>query len=48
MPYVVEHTPWYVDKLTEEEAYYREHADKTWSHVLWDSPLNDKLKKDSE
>lgn len=48
MPYVVEHTPWYVDRLTEEEVYYREHVDNTWSHISWPSPLNDKLKKDSE
>jgi len=48
MPYVVSHIPWYVDKLTEEELYYREHADNTWSHISWPSPLNDKLKKDSE
>lgn len=43
-PYVVEHTPWYVDKLTDEEKYYREHADSTWSHISWPSPLNDHLK----
>jgi hypothetical protein len=48
MPYVVSHIPWYVDKLTEEEVYYREHADNTWSHISWPSPLNNKLKKDSE
>jgi hypothetical protein len=48
MPYVVEHTPWYVTELNEEERYYREHVDNVWSHVSWDSPINDKLKKDSE
>lgn len=41
MPYVVEHKPWYVEKpFSEEEQYYREHADRTWSHVTWPSPIN--------
>lgn len=41
MPYVVEHTPWYVSKpFSEEEQYYRDHADRTWSHVTWPSPIN--------
>jgi hypothetical protein len=41
IPYVVEHTPWYVSKpFSEEEQYYRDHADRTWSHVTWPSPIN--------
>lgn len=41
IPYVVEHTPWYVQKpFSEEEQYYREHANRTWSHVTWPSPIN--------
>jgi hypothetical protein len=41
MPYVVEHTPWYIEKpFSEEEQYYRDHADRTWSHVTWPSPIN--------
>ena len=47
-PYVVEHIPWLVQELTEEEEYYRERANNTWSHISWPSPLNEKLKKDSE
>jgi len=42
MPYVVEHTPWYISKpFSPEEQYYREHANTTWSHVTWPSPIND-------
>lgn len=35
-PYVARHTPWYVDasNLSDEEAYYRAHADSTLSN--WD------------
>ena len=35
-PYVARHTPWYVDPavLTDEDRYYREHADPTISN--WD------------
>lgn len=41
MPYVVEHTPWYVKKpFSEEEQYYRDHTNNTWSHVAWPSPIN--------
>lgn len=41
-PYVVEHTPWYVSKpFSEEEQYYRDHADKVWSHCTWPSPITD-------
>jgi len=41
MPYVVEHTPWYTKKpFTEEEQYYRDHANHQWSHVTWPSPIN--------
>ena len=41
MPYVVEHIPWYVSKpFSEEEKYYRDHADRVWSHVTWPSPIN--------
>ena len=41
-PYVVEHAPWYVQKpFSEEEQYYREHADKNWSHCTWPSPITD-------
>jgi len=41
LPYVVEHTPWYISKpFSEEEQYYRDHADHTWSHVTWPSPIN--------
>ena len=47
-PYLISHIPWYITELDEEEKYYREHADNTWSHVNWPSKLNDKLKKDSE
>ena len=42
MPYTVEHTPWYISKpFSDEEQYYREHANTTWSHVTWPSPIND-------
>jgi hypothetical protein len=47
-PYLVEHVPWLIQELTEEEKYYRDHVDNAWSHISWDSPLNSKLKKDSE
>jgi hypothetical protein len=41
MPYVMEHTPWYLEKpFSEEEQYYRDHADRTWSHCTWPSPIN--------
>lgn len=41
LPYVVEHTPWYVTKpFSEEEQYYRDHASNKWSHVTWPSPIN--------
>ena len=47
-PYNARHMPWYVDKLTEEEKYYRDHADNVMSHISWPSPLNDYLMKGSE
>lgn len=41
LPYVVDHMPWYLSKpFSEEEQYYRDHADRTWSHVTWPSPIN--------
>ena len=41
LPYVVEHTPWYIAKpFSEEEQYYRDHANNSWSHVTWPSPIN--------
>ena len=42
MPYVVEHTPWYISKpFSEEEKYYRDHLENSWSHCTWPSPIND-------
>ena len=40
-PYLVEHMPWYTSKpFSEEEQYYRDHADRNWSHCTWPSPIN--------
>ena len=32
-PYTVDHWPWFSDSKSEEEVYYRAHAENGWSHL---------------